>query len=147
MYVAITRAKHKLFVINSRSRYRFGKTEYFPKSRFIGEMTGVKQTMRFVNSNYKSPADDRRKLGANATMPSISRTPSPFKKEKETANVDFSKFTKNTVVDHSKFGRGIIVETSGDGEDKIASIAFKGLGIKRFALAIAVNCLTIVDEE
>ena len=35
MYVAITRAKQRLTVSWARSRFRFGKVETFPKSRFI----------------------------------------------------------------------------------------------------------------
>lgn len=68
MYVAITRARKKLFVLNSRSRYRFGKTENMPQSRFVGEMRERRQSMRFSNSDYRATsfnADSRIKLGAN----------------------------------------------------------------------------------
>lgn len=150
MYVAITRAKRKLFVLNARSRYRFGKTEYLPKSRFVGEMSGVKQSMRYTNSGYGAGADGRIRLGANANGASSVTKSNAFTPQKRTESkggrVDFEKFVKNTVVEHTKFGRGVIVETSGEGEDKIAAIAFKGLGVKRFALAIAIASLRIVEE-
>lgn len=68
-------------------------------------------------------------------------------KTAKSSNVDYDKFTKNTIVEHSKFGRGIIIQTDGDGEDKIAAIAFKGLGVKRFTLAIAAPNLKIVGKE
>ncbi|MDR2635175.1 MAG: UvrD-helicase domain-containing protein [Clostridiales bacterium] len=38
MYVAITRAKNKLFITHAYSRFRFGKTESNERSRFITEM-------------------------------------------------------------------------------------------------------------
>lgn len=149
MYVAITRAKRKLFVINARSRYRFGKTEYFPKSRFVAEMTGVKQSMRYTNSGYGAESDNRMRLGANANGASSVTKRNSFdparKGKKDSSGVDFGKFVKNTVVEHNKFGRGVIVETSGEGEDKIAAIAFKGLGVKRFALAIAAPFIKIIE--
>ena len=44
------------------------------------------------------------------------------------------------------FGRGMGRETVGEGEDKTAAIEFEGLGVKRFALAIAINSLSIVKE-
>ncbi len=152
MYVAITRAKRKLYVVNSRSRYRFGKTEYMPKSRFIGEMSGVKQTMRYTNSGYGAQNEERIKLGANASSAASVLKGGAFTPQKKSApstsnGADLDKFVKNTVVEHTKFGRGIIVETSGEGEDKIAAIAFKGLGVKRFALAIAAVSLKIVDDQ
>ncbi len=50
-------------------------------------------------------------------------------------------------MEHSKFGRGIIIQTTGDGEDKIAAIAFKGLGVKRFALAIAASSLKVIAKR
>ncbi len=153
MYVAITRARKKLFVFNARSRYRFGKTEYYPKSRFIGEMTGSRQSVRLANSDYKSSSfagesNARIKLGANNldSQSFKARFSAPDKSVAKSADVDFDKFRKNTVVEHNKFGKGVIVMTSGDGEDKIASIAFKGLGVKRFSLAIAAPSLKIIGD-
>lgn len=156
MYVAITRARKRLFILNARGRYRFGKTEYYPKSRFIGEMSGFKQSMRYTNSSYSSSDPDNRiKLGANnPSSQSFKKSLSNgFDKsslttsvKKFAGNVDYSKFAKDVIVEHSKFGRGIIIQTTGDGEDKIAAIAFKGLGVKRFALAIAAPSLKVIEK-
>lgn len=150
MYVAITRARRKLFVLNARNRYRFGKTESLPKSRFVGEMTGNKQSVRIVNSDYgaKSFADiNRIKLGANSAFSqSFKNRFATANQAPKNADIDYDKFCKNTVVEHTKFGRGLIIMTSGDGEDKIASIAFQGLGVKRFSLAIAVSSLKIIGN-
>ncbi len=146
MYVAITRARKKLFIINSRSRYRFGRTEYYAKSRFIGEMSGIKQSLRYSNSDYQTSfGGDRIKLGAN------NLGSQPFKRiDKRDAvksDVNYDAFRRGVKVKHVKFGDGLIVETNGEGEDKIAAIMFKGLGIKRFALAIAASSLKIADDE
>lgn len=153
MYVAITRAKKRLFIFNARSRYRYGKTENFPKSRFVGEMSGVRQSLRYTNSGYNShgsaaQASERIRLGANNPgSQNFKNNISNFNKtRKGETSVDYDKFVKNTIVEHSKFGRGVIVETSGEGEDKIASILFRKLGVKRFALAIAAPSLKIVDD-
>ncbi len=147
MYVAITRARRRVFAFNARSRYRFGRTENFPKSRFVGEMTGVRQALRYTNSGYASqPVDNRIKLGANGASQSFKSVVRGAQSNRATASVDYDKFVKNTVVEHTKFGRGVIVETSGEGEDKIASIMFRGLGIKRFALAIAAPSLRIIND-
>jgi len=149
MYVAITRAMRKLFVLNAKSRYRFNKVEYFPKSRFVYEMTGQKPTVRIVNSDYgmkNSGRDDRKfKLGAN--NPSQQSFRERFGMSVQTnKNIDYDKFKKGVVVEHSKFGKGVIISTQGDGEDKIAAIEFPKLGVKRFALAIAAASLKILTE-
>lgn len=156
MYVAITRARKRLFVLNARSRYRFGKPENYPKSRFVGEMTGFKQSIRYENSSYGDTDDSSIKLGAN--NPEInsfkkSYSASAFSKSgfgigsKKTSGIDYDKYKKDVIVEHNKFGKGIIIQTTGDGEDKIASIAFRGLGVKRFSLAIAAQNLKIVGHE
>ncbi|MDE6302153.1 MAG: ATP-binding domain-containing protein, partial [Clostridia bacterium] len=152
MYVAITRARRKLFVLNSRSRYRFGRVENMPKSRFVGEMSGVRQSVRFSNSNYNAgtPSADRNriKLGANNMSSQSFKNRFDFgsKPAARKDDIDYDKYTKDTIVEHNKFGKGIITMTSGDGEDKIASIAFQGLGVKRFSLAIAASSLKIIGH-
>ncbi len=157
MYVAITRARKRLFVLNARQRYRFGKTEYLPKSRFVGEMSGFKTSMRYTNSSYSQPTFDNKeriKLGVNNPQTSSFKKnlSNGFAKQsidnaKKSSSVDYSQFAKDVIVDHTKFGRGIIIQTSGDGDDKIAAIAFKGLGVKRFSLAIAAASLKVVGKK
>lgn len=150
MYVAITRARRKLFALNARSRYRFGRVENLPKSRFISEMTGTRSTVRIANSDYAKGSyaqSGRIKLGANNMQSQnfknrFSNVPVSAKSD----NVDYDKFTKDVIVEHTKFGKGLIIMTSGDGEDKIASIAFQGLGVKRFSLAIAAPSLKIIGN-
>lgn len=150
MYVAITRARRKLFVLNARNRYRFGKVEYLPKSRFIYEMSGQRQSVRLNNSDYSTSSlsqESRIKLGANNMQSqSFKNRFSNVQTPSKGNNVDYDKFTKDTVVQHNKFGKGVIIMTSGDGEDKIASIAFQGLGVKRFSLAIAASNLKILGK-
>lgn len=155
MYVAITRAKKKLFVLNARNRYRFGQTEYFPKSRFVSEMSGNKQSIRFDSSSYGNSGGYTPKIRLGANNPSsktyggtvaggFSKAGFGMGKATSLKSVDFDAFRKDVVVEHNKFGRGIIIQTSGEGEDKIAAIAFKNLGVKRFSLAVAAASLKII---
>ncbi len=159
MYVAITRARKRLFVLNARQRYRFGKSEPMTQSRFVSEMSGFKQSMRFSNSNYTQSSfkpENRIKLGVNNPQTAAFKTKlsNGFDKSSmqgasspKKSDVDYDKFAKDVVVEHSKFGKGLIIQTDGDGEDKIAAIAFKGLGVKRFTLAIAAPNLKIIEDK
>ena len=174
MYVAITRARKRLFVLNARERFRFGKRESFNKSRFIGEMRGIQPSVRFANSTYGARSFDepkREKFGFNdndykaysssyddiyysdpqvyntkGTLGGFTKQAPTKTVKKQSSGIDYDKYTKDTIVEHAKFGRGLIISTSGEGEDKIASIAFKGLGVKRFSLAVAAPLLKIVEE-
>ena len=49
-------------------------------------------------------------------------------------------------MEHSKLERGINKSKTGEGEDKVAAIAVKGLGVKRFALAVAASSLKVVKD-
>ncbi len=159
MYVAITRARKRLFVLNARQRYRFGKSEPMTQSRFVSEMSGFKQFMRFSSSNYTQSSfkpENRIKLGVNNPQTAAFKTKlsNGFDKSSmqgasapKKSDVDYDKFAKDVVVEHSKFGKGLIIQTDGDGEDKIAAIAFKGLGVKRFTLAIAAPNLKIIEDK
>lgn len=159
MYVAITRARKRLFVLNARQRYRFGKSEPMTQSRFVSEMSGFKQSMRFSNSNYTQSSfkpENRIKLGVNNPQTAAFKTKlsNGFDKSSmqgasapKKSDIDYDKFAKDVVVEHSKFGKGLIIQTDGDGEDKIAAIAFKGLGVKRFTLAIAAPNLKIIEDK
>lgn len=104
MYVAITRARKKLFVLNARQRYRFGRTEYLPKSRFVGEMSGFKSSMRYTNSSYSQPTfdtSDRIKLGVNNPQTSAFKknlsngfSKSTLETPKKSSNIDYSQFKR-----------------------------------------------------
>lgn len=156
MYVAITRARKKLFVFTAKERYRFGNKESFNKSRFISEMRGVSPSIRVANSSYGStPKQSRTTFGANSPAKPFASKPKSehlggFKTEtqpKKTSNVNYDAYVKDVFVEHSKFGKGLIISTSGEGEDKIAAIAFPGLGVKRFALSIAASMLKILGKN
>ncbi|MBQ3754953.1 MAG: hypothetical protein II867_02200, partial [Clostridia bacterium] len=143
----------------SKQRYRFGKMESFNKSRFVGEMRGVQSTVRFANSSYGAGYDapKRTTFGTNdakniysssyQTKTGVGGFAKQTPAKKSTSGINYDAYRKDVIVEHSKFGRGLIISTSGEGEDKIASIAFKGLGVKRFSLAVAAPLLKIIENK
>ena len=144
MYVAVTRAKRRLYVLSARSRFRFGRTENNPKSRFISEMRGDKTSIRVSGAFF---GEDRK--AAKKPVSDFGKKASPVfvsAPARRADAPDFSEFVKGAVVEHRKFGRGVVRETVGEGENKTAAIEFEGLGVKRFALSIAVNSMSIVKE-
>lgn len=144
MYVALTRARKKLTVSWAKSRFRFGRTEYMPMSRFINEMKGEKRRTPTVNNNESSNQVYTMKFGVGKSS-ALDTKPTQTTKKASNSNVNFDKFALNKTVKHKKYGLGKIVSVSGVGEDKVCGIAFDGLGIKKFKLLIAINSLSIVD--
>ena len=155
MYVAVTRAKERLFVSWSKTRFRFNEIVANRKSRFINEMAdrdisfdghyapfakfggysdSYRGSYRELDRKIES---DIGYVGASAAQ---KKTVSSYSGE------DYSKFKPNCIVNHTKFGRGYITAVDGEGENAILSIMFSGLGIKKFALAIAISSLTLVEE-
>ncbi len=159
MYVAITRAKKKCFAISSKSRFRFGKTEYLPKSRFIAEMRGGKGAVKNISAfSFGDNSVTAKTVGSEQNKSkSIGMSPSQIgggmnpKFNSSVAGsakkLDFSAFKKDVLVEHTKFGTGFIISTEQKGDDVVAAIAFKGLGVKRFSLSIAHNMLKIKDNK
>ncbi len=155
MYVAVTRAKERLFVSWSKTRFRYNEIVANRKSRFINEMAdrdisfdghyapfakfggysdSYRGSYRELDRKIES---DIGYVGASAAQ---KKTVSSYSGE------DYSKFKPNCIVNHTKFGRGYITAVDGEGENAILSIMFSGLGIKKFALAIAISSLTLVEE-
>lgn len=129
MYVAITRAKERLYVSSSRSRFRFNQRQSNLRSRFVAEMVGT--------APVKAP------VAAADKSRSIYKTDYSGVSAKFTSG-DTSGYVVGRKVIHSKFGEGIIVAVSGAGNEKIASIEFPGLGVKKFVVAVAMANMRIV---
>ncbi|MDD4839483.1 MAG: UvrD-helicase domain-containing protein [Clostridia bacterium] len=153
MYVALTRARSKLYVSWARSRYRFSSVESFPRSRFVDEMKGERSKID-KQSGYSECApiydmkfgEGRSNFASKSQRMSAQMQKNSAKNTGKDSNVDYDAFNKDVVVDHTKFGRGLIISVQGEDEDKICSIAFQGLGVKKFALAVAIKSLSIVKD-
>jgi DNA helicase-2/ATP-dependent DNA helicase PcrA len=142
-YVGMTRAKKRLYLIWSTTRYvRMGANfERMPckRSRFLEEIpdgcmetAGVKRqaTAYFSHepishSPYSFAAQGRVSMPSSATDLSKKAAHEP------------SMFSAGTVVAHPKFGRGQIVSTNGEGDEKIAVVRFDTAGEKKMFVAFA----------
>jgi DNA helicase-2/ATP-dependent DNA helicase PcrA len=135
MYVAITRARQRLYLAYAHSRSIYGSTQHNPASRFLAEMpeetlekTGV-GSMGLSGTGYEKRGDRRgtfgvgpssdggrvfgggrgeRRVGGRSTATGGGRTSGPHTaRPKET-------FAVGDVVDHKTFGQGRVVEVNGD---------------------------------
>lgn len=145
MYVAITRARQKLYLTLARSRMLHGQTRYGVRSRFLDELpeTDIKWlTPRFsgYQSGYGNNDSTAYEGGYTAweqtAMARENATPS-FGSHKPKTNTTLG-YRMGQTVHHAKFGDGVIVKLEGSGEDSRAYINFgTQVGIKCLALNIA----------
>lgn len=126
MYVAVTRARERLYLTNAQSRFRYGRTEYTLASRFLVEGDMIKK-----NANRDDDFDSPRQSNVDfskISLPTINEI-----RQVKTNNNDISMFSMGMKVDHTRFGEGVIIEIMGEN----AKIKFEGLGIKTFNLRLA----------
>jgi DNA helicase II / ATP-dependent DNA helicase PcrA len=130
MYVAITRARKRLYMSFAQSRMLHGQTRYGIRSRFLSEIPEAQlkwltprlredQAMRFGRWQ-----DDRSAANTTSTAP-MATTQS------------LHGFRVGQSVRHARFGDGVIIKLEGSGTDARAKINFGPHGMKELALGIA----------
>jgi len=170
-YVAVTRAKKRLWLTYANARYRFGQLQQNEPSRFLDEIPnefvdrsfaggGIKNQGSFGN-NWGGSAFDR--LHGSGFGNSSS---SPFNNKKEdkskpaymipakpqtkehTPSADFkasdtSNLQAGQRVEHQKFGFGEVIKMEGAAHNPIATVKFEINGEKKIMLNYAK--LRIID--
>ncbi|MBO5525386.1 MAG: UvrD-helicase domain-containing protein [Clostridia bacterium] len=157
MYVAITRAKEKIYFTRSKSRFMYGKREMTIPSCFLKELEPVMEIGESLSYNQRRDYGQREYGGTyglgrmrvssyqkedegymtfgSATTPRCVPL-SVVTASKPTAK-DLSSFRAGVKVKHPKFGVGTIVATKGEGQNLIVNVAFEGQGIKQLSAALA----------
>jgi len=121
-YVAITRARHRLYLSHAQTRLLHGQTRYNIPSRFLEEIPG--ELVKWL-----TPRFSRRKEFA---WGAAKKEQSVFKKARDTGGF---RIGQNVV--HPKFGSGIIVDAEGQGSEARVQVNFGNLGVKWLALSVA----------
>jgi DNA helicase-2/ATP-dependent DNA helicase PcrA len=122
MYVAITRARRRLYLSHAQSRMLHGQIRYSLPSRFLEELP--EQVLMHLNRRSE-PAYPSSGFSAPAATP---RSP-------QTGND--TGYRVGQSVAHAKFGTGIIIDFEGRGSDARVQVKFRDAGTKWLALAYA----------
>ena len=139
MYVAITRARKRLYLSHSQSRMLHGQTRFNMKSRFFDELP--EEALKWLtpkNQNFGRSwnADSAMQSGASSSgYTGASGTFGQTVSRKE----DTSKhgLRLGMLVFHAKFGEGTVLTLEGAGDDARAQINFPRHGTKWLALSVA----------
>ena len=138
MYVAVTRAKERLFLTMSRERYLYNQRKYQEMSQFLKEMGYEDNNYGFNASSFtyhRANADMYVTHSPEQEMQSIQEMIAPKVKAQETK--DLSAFTVGTRVVHPKFGSGVVIDNRNINSNKTITINFDIVGNKTLSLDYA----------
>jgi len=124
MYVAITRARRRLYLSHAQSRMLHGQVRYGLPSRFLDELP--QQVLSPLNR--RSGSAQPQSFGYAAPAVSIGVV--------KNAGNDTG-YRVGQSVAHAKFGSGIIIDFEGRGADARVQVKFRDAGTKWLALAYA----------
>ncbi len=138
-YVAITRARRRLYLSFAQTRMLHGQTRYSLPSRFLEEIPeGLKKwlTPRFARQQQRAMSFD---AARRAPAPSYADNADTYfpKKERPAFARESTGFRIGQNVTHPKFGAGVIVDAEGDGGDARVQVNFGKQGVKWLAVAVA----------
>ena len=149
MYVAITRARQRLYISHAQTRLLHGQTRLHIRSRFLEELpeeclkwitprrSGFADAMPAWSSGQWGGSeswnsDVRQAVGQSSQASSTSSTGSSA-----SATTDNATLRKGMRVFHNKFGEGQILRLEGQGNDAKAQVQFGRHGVKWLALSLA----------
>ena len=158
-YVAITRAKGRLYLSHANTRYKFGNLQQSDVSRFIDEIPAEHIDKSFSGGGVKNQSSgmmgnafERMQRGFGSSKPEAREKSfvstligGANGKPKEVAHVPSSNFVPSDItkleqgmrVEHQKFGFGEVIKLEGSGHNPVATIKFDVNGEKKIMLNYA----------
>lgn len=146
MYVAVTRAKKRLYLTRASSRYLYGSRNFMRPSRFLKEgQLGIygNQEEKRINTDYRSETVIKTDADIESSdnigySSGYAKTFLNKSVNKGSGNVvNFGQYKSGVKVNHVKFGEGTVIATKGEGDNLIVDVAFKGVGIKSLSVKYA----------
>ena len=143
MYVAITRARRRLYLSHSQTRMLHGQTRYNIKSRFFDELP--EHALKWITPARSAFADAQtsprhawqQPAWTNNDWQTKASAPTPVLQRAPAATGPNAWVRSGVQVFHTKFGEGTVVGMEGIGDDARAQVNFPRHGLKWLALSVA----------
>ena len=145
MYVAITRARKRLYLSHSQTRMLHGQTRYNIRSRFFDELPEA--ALKWVTpKNAGLGGRGTSPMGSGAAFGDYPRSRAAAADDLAVRRDDALPARKtphvhglraNMKVFHAKFGEGTVLTLEGTGDDARAQVSFVRHGVKWLALSVA----------
>jgi DNA helicase-2/ATP-dependent DNA helicase PcrA len=152
MYVAITRARKRLYLSFSQTRMLHGQTRYNVRSRFLEELpednlkwltprAGAPRPSWGGHGGYAGYGERSGSAGQGASRYALEAPPpSPWAANDARVAAKFDRglsWRIGQTVAHAKFGEGVILGIEGSGSDARVQVNFGRQGVKWLALSVA----------
>ncbi len=145
MYVAVTRAKEKLYITHTKSRMMYGRTAYNPLSVFVREE--IPETLIHQdapkkvpprNTGYNTPYRPRVEHSAKSELNRpVDIFTRPAAAKKGAQGFGLEKLAPSTRVRHAMFGTGVIVSARDMGGDILYEVSFDNGQTKKLMATFA----------
>jgi DNA helicase II / ATP-dependent DNA helicase PcrA len=122
-YVAITRARNRLYLSHAQTRMLHGQTRYNIPSRFLEEIP--QQLMKWLTPRFSK----QKAFAPDFSRQTKTSLPKPAR--------DVGGFRIGQNVTHAKFGSGVIIDAEGQGTDARVQVNFGHAGVKWLAVSVA----------
>ncbi len=130
MYVAVTRARQRLYLSCAQSRMLHGQTRYNLRSRFLEEIP-AELLKRLTPPQPHARVPVRTFAAATPAL----RHPSP--RPAASGRAEIGALRIGQTISHARFGHGVIVAAEGSGGDAKVQINFTDVGPKWLLLSVA----------
>jgi DNA helicase-2/ATP-dependent DNA helicase PcrA len=127
LYVGITRAKDRLYLIYAQNRSAFGYPEPVEPSRFLSD----------IPENLLEETASMRAMRPSRLAIFDSSATQWESKRQSAAKVTLQKYKPGTHVQHPVWGDGMVLSSRIQDDDEIVDIYFENIGMKRVAASLA----------
>jgi len=138
MYVGITRAKEKVYLLFTGERNIFGSTQMNAPSRFLNDIPehlieASERKAKNKNDFFDNFLPKRKYFHANKKSSKMENVEFIKKGDAKSYQSENKNYKDGDRVEHPKFGSGLVISTQGD----ILTIAFKQVGLKKLSASVA----------
>ncbi len=126
MYVAVTRARQRLYLSHAQSRMLHGKVRYGIPSRFLDEIP--EELLKRLNSRPVTKSGGGR---------NYNELPAMMSKQQSSNQKNAMPWKIGQQVAHTKFGNGVVVSYEGNASDMRVQVNFGREGLKWLAMEFA----------
>ncbi|MCX7172098.1 MAG: UvrD-helicase domain-containing protein [Proteobacteria bacterium] len=137
MYVAVTRARQRLYLSCAQTRMLHGQTRYNLSSRFLEEIPA--DLLKWLTPKFGNASDPKEAPWRDEAQPKAHFAPvaAPLRRPNVRWREDDSGLRIGQNVRHAKFGVGVIINAEGAGTDARVQVNFGHAGMKWLAMSVA----------
>ena len=148
-YVAITRAKDKLYITHTAERMMYGKTTHNPLSRFVKNeipdilidqdkpSTPPPRVTQSLNGQYRRARNEYQESDFSELRRRVDIAPTVSREKRGAKDYGIMKLAPGTRVRHITFGDGTVISARDMGGDVLYEVGFDNHGTKKLMATFA----------